>query len=155
MEQLQPVKGNSGGTTTAASGAKSKYQEAKVLDDLFGSGTPATLYFAAFTVNPTQTSDTATEPTGNNYSRVAVTNNVGNFAAATLTPDQTAYQKVNVNAITFPAPSGNWGSIVGIGIYDAASGGNLRYWLTRTASTINAANPLVLSASVGMQISEA
>lgn len=154
-EMLQPIKGGPG-TIAPQAGAKSKYREAKVLNDLFGSGTPATLYFAAFTVMPPQTSDTATEPVGNNYSRVAVTNNVTNFPAATLTPDQTAYQKINGTAIVFPTPSGSWGAILGIGIYDASTGGNLQYILTRATTTIvNAASPLVLSASVGMLITEA
>lgn len=31
----------------------------------------------------------------------------------------------NVTAVTFPAPSGDWGQIVGVGLYDAATGGNL------------------------------
>ena len=44
----------------------------------------------------------------------------------------------NQAAITFPAPTANWGTVTGAGIYDAASGGNLLIYSTLTASkTVN------------------
>lgn len=62
--------------------------------------------------------ETPTEPSGNNYGRVALsTGNFGN-AAASNTISNTA-------AIAFPQSSGSWGDVIGAGIYDASTAGNL------------------------------
>jgi hypothetical protein len=48
----------------------------------------------------------------------------------------------NPGAITFPAPTANWGVVTHIGIFDAASGGNLLFHGALTASkTINNLDP--------------
>lgn len=62
--------------------------------------------------------ESATEPSGNNYGRVALsTGNFGNAAASNII--------ANTAAIAFPQSSGSWGDIVGAGIYDASTVGNL------------------------------
>jgi hypothetical protein len=44
----------------------------------------------------------------------------------------------NSVAVTFPAPSANWGVVSHFAIYDAATTGNLLFWGALTASkTIN------------------
>lgn len=61
------------------------------------------------------------ECTGNNYARVAVTNNSTSFPAAS------AGAKTNGVAIQFPiatALSSGWGDVTDVGLWDAPSGGN-------------------------------
>lgn len=62
--------------------------------------------------------ETPTEPAGNNYARVQMTtSNFGSAAASNSI--------ANTAAISFPQASGSWGEIVGIGVYDASTAGNL------------------------------
>lgn len=56
---------------------------------------------------------------GNGYARAAFTNNSSNFSVTSTRV------KLNSAAIIFPTPTGKWSSIIGFGIRDAASGGNL------------------------------
>lgn len=106
-----------------------------------GSG-PATLYVGLLTVTPSD-SAAGTEVTGGAYARVAVTSSLANWAGTQSAGSTTASSgssgtTSNNNAITFPAPTANWGTIVAFALYDAASGGNLLIWgpLT-TAKTVN------------------
>ena len=56
----------------------------------------------------------------------------------------------NAVAITFPAPSANWGTVTHFGIFDAASGGNLLVWnaLTIPRTIVNGDPGAVLRASM-------
>ncbi len=103
--------------------SKTDYLEQKWLDDDFGITPytpPATKYFALST---TATTDAGgiTEPVGNAYARVAVTNSGVNFT-------RTGSQVANSTAIPFAAPSpGNWGTVTHGAIFDAPTGGNMVY----------------------------
>jgi len=100
--------------------AFSDHLENKVLDHLFGGTTytpPATLYFGLFKTAPTDSG--GTEVTGGGYARASVANNTTNFPAAS------AGAKKNAVVIVFPEATAAWGSVVGVGIFDAATGGNL------------------------------
>lgn len=111
-------------------GSLSDFAELELLDHLFGGASyspPATLYFAAFTSNPGDAGG-GTEVTGNNYSRVAVTNNATNFPAAA------SGAKSNGTLISFAQASGAWGTVTAIGVFDAASAGNLLAWGTLSSS---------------------
>lgn len=113
-------------------GSFSNFLELELLDHVFGAAAytaPATLYVAAFTVAPSDTGG-GTEVTGGAYARVAVTNNATNFPAAS------AGLKSNGTAITFPQATASWGTVVGIGIFDASSGGNLLAWCDFTGVAI-------------------
>lgn len=102
----------------------SAYLAKKVLDHLWGKTTftaPATTYFALFTVMPTPTGG-GTEVSGGSYARVAVTNNTTNWPNATGSGPAS---KSNGTAITFPTPSADWGTVVGVGELDASTAGNL------------------------------
>lgn len=88
------------------------------LDSTFGSGSPATIYVGLSTTTPTVTGTNVTEPSGNAYARVAVTNNATNFPAAA------SRAKSNGTVITFPEATGSWGTPVSAVFYDASSGGN-------------------------------
>ena len=118
--------------------SKSDYLENKVLDGVLGGpalALPATVYVALFTAAPTDAGG-GTEVTGGAYARVAVTNNATNFPAAV------GGAKSNGTAITFPAPTANWGVIVAFGIFDAATAGNLLYWGNVTPNkTVNNGDP--------------
>lgn len=117
----------------------SDFLELEVLDHVFGAATytpPATLYVALYTVIPTDANASGTEVTGGSYARVAVTNNLTNFPAAA------AGAKANGTAITFPAPTANWGIVVGFAIYDAATVGNELTWGPITPNkTVNNGDP--------------
>lgn len=103
---------------------------------------PATLYIGLLTANPTDSTG-GTEVTGGSYARVAVTSSLANWAGtqsagSTAASSGTSGTTSNNNAITFPAPTANWGVITGAAIYDAASGGNLLTYSALAASkTVN------------------
>jgi len=103
-------------------GSFADYLENKVLDHVLGGpdySRPATVYMGLSTSTITDAGGNITEPVGNNYSRVAITNNDTNFPAAS------GGAKSNGTAITFPTPSGDWGTITDYFIADAATDGNI------------------------------
>jgi hypothetical protein len=79
---------------------------------------PATLYFG-LSLAPASKLGAASEPSGGGYARVAVANNSGNFPAAA------AGVKANAVVVTFPAPTGDWGTVVSLFVADAPAGGNV------------------------------
>jgi hypothetical protein len=86
---------------------------------------------ALFRVLPEDDGTGGTEVSGGSYARVAVTNNTTNFPNATGGGPSL---KVNGTVITFPAPTADWGTVVGWGLYDAASSGNLLWTAPLTYS---------------------
>ncbi|GJL55827.1 MAG: hypothetical protein NPIRA02_29590 [Nitrospirales bacterium] len=109
----------------------SNYLENKLLDHVFGGGDftrPATVYFALSIANPTEDASGLTEPSGNAYARVAVTNNATNFPAAS------GGSKSNGSVVTFPQSTGSWGTITHYAIMDASSDGNMLDYGALTAS---------------------
>lgn len=97
-------------------GMWSSYLALKVLDHLLGGSDyvrPATVYLALAVAG--------VEVSGNNYSRKAVTNNATNFPAAS------SRSKALAVAHQFDAPSGNWGTVDEVRLYDASSAGNLLF----------------------------
>lgn len=100
------------------------------------------------------------EVTGGSYARVAVAASLANFsgtqAAASITASTgTNGLSSNNAAITWPAPTANWGFIWGMGSFDASSAGNL---LTveglGTAKTVNSgdAAPSLAAATYSLQL---
>lgn len=83
---------------------------------------PATVYIGLMTQAPNANGTGVVEPpSGNGYARVAVTNDVAHWPAAS------GRRKTHANDIIFPAATGGpWGTITHFGIFDAASGGNLK-----------------------------
>lgn len=111
-------------------GSFGDYLEDELLDHVLGGGDytrPATVYLALFTAAPTDAGG-GTEVSGNNYGRAAVTNNATNFPAAS------GGTKSNGTTITFATPSGSWGTVAAMGVFDASSGGNLLAWADLTVS---------------------
>ncbi|MFZ2641000.1 MAG: hypothetical protein WA117_08410 [Verrucomicrobiia bacterium] len=121
-------------------GSKSNYLENKVLNHLLGSVTysaPATLYLALFTAAPTDAGG-GTEVTGGSYARVAVENNTTNF------PTVTNGVKTNGAQITFPQATASWLTVVAVGLFDAATNGNLLYWADLSTSKAVATDDIVV-----------
>jgi hypothetical protein len=102
--------------------AKSVSYSNDVLDALFGSGSPATLYFGLYTDMPDPDGTGGTEVTGGSYARSSKTNNNTNFPAAS------GAAKSNATAITFATASALWGNVVGVGVFAAGSGGTPYYF---------------------------
>lgn len=100
----------------------STYLAHKLLDHVFGKTTytgPTTLYIALFTTMPDADGVGGVEVSGGSYARVASTNDTTNWPNASLR------QKKNGADLTFVQASADWGDVVGAGIYDALSSGNL------------------------------
>lgn len=111
-------------------GSKADFLENKLLDHVLGAATytpPVTVYVAAYTVAPSD-SGAGTEVTGGAYARVAVTNNLTNWPAAS------GGAKSNGIAITFPTATANWGTVVAFSIMDDPTAGNRLYWGDLTVS---------------------
>jgi hypothetical protein len=122
----------------------SDFLENKIVDWLFraqaigitgasaGAGTgPANLYIALYTAAPNDAGG-GTQVSGNNYSRVTVASSMANWAGtqsagSTVASTGTGGQTSNNGAVTFPTPSGSWGTVSHFGIFDASTGGNLLF----------------------------
>lgn len=105
--------------------SKSNYLETQLLNHVLRNtaySAPTTVYMAVYTVAPDETGG-GTEVSGNGYARQSVT-----FTAPA--PDSCA----NDADVTFPVATGDWGTVVAFGIFDAASAGNLLYYNNLTAS---------------------
>lgn len=93
---------------------------------------PTTVYFALFTVQPSGGTG-GTEASYTGYARVAMTPGTTDFTAVSTTGEVS-----NAVAITFPQNTGSAQTVVGYGLFDAATGGNLLTDNTLTTSqTIN------------------
>lgn len=116
---------------------KSTYLERKWLDLILSNtaySIPAAVYIGLWTVTP-NAGGTGTEVTGGSYARLSVTNNNTNWPAAT---GSNPASKSNGVDFTFATPTAGWGTITGVSIHDAVSGGNMLYYgdLT-TPKTVN------------------
>lgn len=112
-------------------GSKADYLENKMLDHVLRNTLytqPATVYSALFTVIPSDSTNTGevTNATSG-YTRVATT-----FCTAGAT---VIGQSVNIGAVTFTTAAAAY-TVVGWGLFDAITGGNLLYWATVTTLAI-------------------
>ena len=102
----------------------SDYLENKLLLHTFSNTaftSPSAVYLGLFTSAPTDAGG-GTELSGSGYTRkVASFTTTG--AAAT-----------NASAVEFPTATGDWGTIVAVGIFDAASSGNFLGWSNLASS---------------------
>lgn len=116
------------------------YAENKIVDALMRGqslGAPATWYVGLLT-SACSDSSAGTEVSGGSYARVAVTAGLTQWAGtqsagSTSASSGTGGQTSNNAAITFPAPTANWGSVTHFALYDAASGGN--QWVCQSLTT--------------------
>lgn len=142
--------------------AMTNYLENKLIDQIFrgqGFSFPSTLYFALFTTNPNDAGGQV-EVSGGSYARVGVVASLSNFAGtqaagSTAASSGTGGTTSNNVAITFPAPTANWGTIVGMGIFDALTNGNLLFYGSLTTNkTVNSgdAAPSFAAAAFSAQL---
>ena len=106
----------------------SDYLEDAVLNHVFRNSaltSPTTTYLALYTATPTD-AGAGTQVTGAGYARKAIT-----FGA----PSGGAI--ANTSAVSFTAAGGNYGNVVAVGIFDAATAGNLLAWDEITSATVN------------------
>jgi hypothetical protein len=105
-----------------------------------------TAYAALFTGVGTDAGTGFTEPAVGAYARVATA------AADWATASGSAPSQIsNANTLTFPTATADWGTIIGFGLYDASSTGNLLAWdffgnYAWLPATVSAASPAVITA---------
>lgn len=103
-----------------------KHAELRALaDSRLGSGSPATWYLGMSIAQSNPDGSGFVEPVGLNYARVAITNNVTNWPAATTVGGRTT--KKNGAKFTFANPSGAWGVLVEWGLFLVLTGGTPQY----------------------------
>lgn len=94
-----------------------------LLDNRFGSGTPATWYIAALLALPGVDGTGYTEVANvGSYARIAVTNNSTNWPAATTVGTVTS--KANGTAFAHPNPTADWGLVIGWGAFTVSTIGS-------------------------------
>lgn len=142
--------------------ALSDYLENKIIDYVLRAQAftaPATVYVALFTANPSDTGG-GTEVSGGSYARVSVSSSLANWAGtqsagSTTASTGTGGTTSNNGAITFAAPTANWGTITGMGVFDASTSGNLLFYSALTTNkTVNNgdAAPSFAAATLTFQI---
>ncbi len=146
----------------AAATSMTDYLENKIVDWLLRGASftaPATVYISLHTASCSDSS-TGTEVTGGSYARVSVTSNTTNWAGtqsagSTTTSSGTGGTTSNNGAITFPAPTANWGTVTHFGVFDASTSGNQLFCAALTVSkTVNNgdAAPSFAAAALTIQI---
>lgn len=90
-------------------------------------------WIALYTANPGETGG-GTEVTGGSYARVNLDPLDANWTGASATNGLTD----NASAITFPAPTANWGVVSGLSINDRSAAGIMEFFGALTVSkTVN------------------
>lgn len=122
----------------------SDYLENKLVDHIFRATSftmPAAMWMSLHTANPTDTGS-GSEVSGNSYARAQLNPSTTNWAntqnSGSGASTGTGGQTVNNVIISFPTPSGTWGTVTHFGIWDASTVGNLLVYGALTVSkTIN------------------
>lgn len=120
--------------------ALSDYAENKLLDHLLGKAAytmPTTVYLALYTVAPSDSGGgTEVSTSGTAYAREAITS---------LMSAASGGASSNSSAIEFDVATASWGTVVAVGIFDAATAGNLlMHGSLSVSQTINTGNQFVL-----------
>ena len=101
------------------------FLETEILDHVFAGAAytaPGTKYLALFTAIADGEAGSVTELSGSAYARQTV--------AFTTSGNTTS----NNAAVEFPTATGSWGTVTHVGVYDAASSGNLMAYATLSSS---------------------
>lgn len=132
--------------------ALTSYGDQKALASIFGSGTPATLYFGLSTSTIAIDGTGITEPSGGAYQRVAVTNNGTNFTVSTIaTGSGGGAQAQNATPITWPQSTASWGTVTYWFACDGgatgATGNVYAYGALSASQTVSTNNTLSFAAN--------
>ena len=106
----------------------SDFLENELLDHVFNNAAytaPATIYLGLYTTAPTDAGG-GTEVSGGGYARQAVAFTTSSGGAIS-----------NSAAESFTASGANFGTVVAVGLFDAASAGNLLAWDAITSAVVN------------------
>jgi len=110
------------------------YLEEQLGDHLFRDGTyakPVSLHMGLFTTMPTtDAGDDGVEIAGASYARVSY----GPSDSAWAEPVGGNGEFYNIFSIVFPTPAEDWGTVLGWGLFDAATGGNCLLFALLAAS---------------------
>ena len=133
--------------------AFTNYAETQIINHIFRTASftkPTTLNLALFTAVGDGEAATVTELTGNGYVRVACNPLDANWSAP-VSGNGTTH---NVNVITFPAATADWGIITHFGIYDASTAGNLLIYapLTIARNITNGSTPSFAATALTFQV---
>ncbi len=109
----------------------SNFLETEILDHVFGGAAytaPSTLYLALYTAAPGETGGgTEVSTSGTAYARQSVA-----FTTSGNTTSNTA-------AVEFPTATASFGTVTHVGVFDAATSGNLMAYATLSSSKAIAA----------------
>lgn len=118
--------------------ALSDYLENALLNHIFRNTDftrPANIYVALFTAAPNDAGG-GTEVSGGSYARQAIVTGASSGWDAS-----SGGATANTAVLNFPTATANWGTITHIGLFDAATSGNLLFHGALTQSeTINSGN---------------
>lgn len=94
------------------------------LDALLGSSTllGSTVWIGLLLALPNPDGTGVVEPTGGAYARVAIANDATHWPAAS------GRAKTHAANIVFPTASGDWGTVVAVGVFSALTGGVLKLY---------------------------
>lgn len=106
--------------------------------------TIAATYAALSTTTPADAGTNITEPSGNNYARPVINANGGGSPAWGAVGSSTVN---NANAVAFATPSGSWGAITYIVVYDAITTGNAMGFASTTTQTPGSGDSVSISAN--------
>lgn len=131
--------------TLGVSGGVTDYLSNKMIDLVFRGQTfawPAAVYLALFTTVPTNAAGSGVEVAGGSYARVSLVSSLtaicGTQSAGSTAVSSGNSGNISNNAtLNFPTPTASWGTVVGEGIFDTSTAGNLLMYGAVTAKTIN------------------
>lgn len=132
--------------------ALTNYTENNLINHIFRTGTfakPTTLYVGLITTLTDGEAGTVTEVAGGAYARVARNPLDTNWNASTTTGTT-----ANTATIQFPEATADWGTVTSLGIWDAATGGNLLIYsaLTVARTITNGTTPSFGAGALTFQI---
>lgn len=120
---------------------KTHYLENKLMSATFNATafSVTTVYAGLFTVAPSKTGGgTEVSTTGTAYARQALVPNTVTGALSYTTQDASG-SKLGFSTVTFPTATGSgYGTVLAMGFFDAATGGNLLYYDTFTGVAVGA-----------------
>jgi hypothetical protein len=114
----------------------SDFLENKLVDHIFRGVSytaPSQLHVGLFTGAPNDAGGGTEVPSTNGYVRAQLNPSTTNWAAtnsagSTANPSAgTGGVTSNNSSVTFPTPSGSWGTVSHFGVFDASTGGNLLF----------------------------
>lgn len=121
---------------------KTTYQKNEVIKHFFRTGTatkPTGLWVGLLGADPTEAGTQTSEVSGGSYARVQRNPSDANWSAPS------SGRTGNAAAVTFPAPTADWNGgeqITYVAIFDAATGGNMRYYeALANPKTVNNGDP--------------